>query len=103
MGTMPDAPAGAAPPLDPPGLRLRSQGFFVAPRHVGSVTKSAANSGVLVRPSIDSPALRQRAASGASTVARGSPSSQRHEDVRCNPSTSIFMSLARNGTPAKGA
>src|SRR5882724_3646284 len=103
MGTMPDATAAAAPPLDPPGLRLKSQGFCVEPRHVGSQTNSPANSGVLVRPKSDSPALRQRAASGASSAAGGSPSSQRHEEVRCSPATSILISLARNGTPARGA
>src|SRR5450432_1328438 len=100
---MPDATAAAAPPLDPPGLKLESQGFCVEPRHVGSVTKSPANSGVFERPSKDSPAARQRAASGASAVAGGSPESQRHEDVRCIPATSMFISLARNGTPASGA
>jgi hypothetical protein len=31
IGTMPAATAAAEPPLDPPVLRVRSQGFFEAP------------------------------------------------------------------------
>src|ERR1700685_3020033 len=79
VGTITDGTAAAAPPLDPPGLRVRSQGLRVAPRHVGSVTNSPANSGVLVRPIINNPAARQRAARGASTAAAGSSDSQRQD------------------------
>ena len=103
IGTSPAATAAAAPPLDPPGLRPRSQGFRVGPRQVGSVTNSPANSGVLVRPRRVSPAARQRAASGASATAGGTCSSQRQEYVSCMPAMSMFMSLARKGTPHKGA
>src|ERR1700690_2504304 len=100
---MPEATAAAEPPLEPPGLRDKSQGFRVGPRHVGSVTNSPANSGVLVRPRIERPAARQRAANGASVLAGGRSLSQRHEAVRCRPATSMFMSLARNGTPPSAA
>ena len=33
----------------------------------------------------------------------GSSANQRQDAVRCKPATSIFISLARNGTPAKAA
>src|SRR5262245_50507520 len=37
-GTIPEATAAAAPPLEPPGVRRTSQGFLVAPNKTGSVT-----------------------------------------------------------------
>ena len=36
-GTMPEASAAAVPPLDPPGVRVRSHGLRVSPREVDSV------------------------------------------------------------------
>src|SRR3954454_15394013 len=49
-GTMPVAPATAAPPLDPPGDRVRSHGLRVTPREVDSVNGKAPNSGIVVFP-----------------------------------------------------
>src|SRR2546421_4979359 len=46
-GTMPDATAAAEPPLEPPGLRVTSQGLCVAPYASGSVVRLDASSGVL--------------------------------------------------------
>jgi hypothetical protein len=58
IGTMPAATAAAAPPLEPPGVRVKSQGLFVRPNSSGSVTARIANSGRLVLPKTTSPAFR---------------------------------------------
>ena len=49
-GTIPDATAAAAPPLDPPGVRVVSHGLWVAPDATGSVIGTLPSSGLLVRP-----------------------------------------------------
>ncbi len=45
MGTMRAATAAAEPPLEPPGVRERSQGLRVAPKSRGSVYGARPNSG----------------------------------------------------------
>ena len=57
-GTIPDATAAAAPPLDPPGVRVVSHGLCVAPHATGSVVGTLPSSGLFVRPAITSPAAR---------------------------------------------
>jgi len=57
-GTMPLATAAAAPPDDPPGLRVRSQGLRVGPKATGSVVAARPNSGVFDLPKRTSPARR---------------------------------------------
>ena len=47
---MPEATAAAAPPLEPPGVKLVFHGLRVAPHASGSVTGKLPNSGELVRP-----------------------------------------------------
>ena len=47
---MPAATADAEPPLDPPEVRVRSQGLRVGPHASGSVTGTLPNSGLLLRP-----------------------------------------------------
>ncbi len=56
--TIPAATAAALPPLDPPGVRVRSHGLCVAPYATGSVVGTSPSSGVFVRPTITNPALR---------------------------------------------
>jgi hypothetical protein len=85
-GTIRLATAAAAPPLEPPGERLRFHGLRVAPLSVGSVVQSAANSGVLVLPRMTSPALRSRLTSSLSGRS-GAPSKNRQEKVVGQPST----------------
>ena len=65
-GTIPDATAAADPPLDPPVLRVRSQGLWVAPYASGSVVMLVASSGVFVLPTNTNPAARNRAANHVS-------------------------------------
>src|SRR5208337_3394691 len=60
IGTIPAATAAAVPPLEPPGVRSKSQGLFVRPQRAGSVTAFNANSGRLVLPKMTSPASRYR-------------------------------------------
>src|SRR6202046_2812388 len=60
------APAAADPPLDPPAVLLRSQGFLVAGKRPKAVGARLANSGVLVLPMSPPPAPRNRRATAAS-------------------------------------
>ncbi len=55
IGSIPHANATAAPPLDPPQVFVRSQGFRVAPKTVLNVCDPAPNSGVLVLPMVMAP------------------------------------------------
>src|SRR3954464_8551405 len=59
-GTMPQANATAPPPLLPPQVFDRSQGFRVAPNRGLKVWEPAPNSGVLVLPIVLAPACCMR-------------------------------------------
>src|SRR6187402_1961439 len=59
-GTMRDATATAEPPLDPPGVRVTSQGFFDGPSAEFSVDEPIANSSRFVLPMITAPASSRR-------------------------------------------
>src|SRR5207342_345945 len=65
-GTMPAARAHAAPPLDPPALRVGSTGFTVVPKTGLKVWLPAANSGTLVFPIGTAPARRIRSTTSSS-------------------------------------
>ncbi len=52
----PAASAAAAPPLEPPALRVRSQGVRQGPFRAESVNAVVPNSGVFVLPSTTNPA-----------------------------------------------
>src|SRR5207302_6159019 len=65
-GTMPDATAAAEPPLDPLVDRRTSQGLRVGPNRTGSHVGTRPNSGVLVLPTITSPAPRRSRTSSES-------------------------------------
>ena len=71
-GTMPEASAHAAPPLDPPADRLGSTGLRVTPKTVLKVCDPAANSGTLVLPTNTAPAARIRSTSRSSWSATAS-------------------------------
>ena len=62
-GTIPAATAAAAPPLEPPGVRVGSHGLRVGPHAIGCVVGRLPISGLLVRPAITSPAALKRATS----------------------------------------
>ena len=58
-GSMRAPTAAAAPPLEPPDMRVWSQGFFVAPCNCGSQVRLRPSSQVLVRPKITMPGAFQ--------------------------------------------
>src|SRR5262245_20550255 len=68
-GPSPAATAAAPPPVDPPGVRERSQGLRDSPNSGLSVEPRQANSGRLVRPTKIAPAARRPATPGASSGA----------------------------------
>src|SRR5699024_11222477 len=59
-GTILAATAAAAPPLEPPALRSKSQGVRAGGATAGSVYGGKPNSGVLVLPTMSVPAWRSR-------------------------------------------
>ena len=99
-GTIPDATAAAAPPLDPPGVRVVSHGLRVAPHATGSVVGTLPSSGLFVRPAITSPAARWRLTSvvSASAMTCASLNATLPLLIRC-PAYVAARSLMRNGTP----
>src|SRR5437773_8317666 len=60
IGTIPHASATAAPPLLPPHVLARSQGFLVGPKTGLKACEPAPNSGVLVLPIVIAPACWMR-------------------------------------------
>ena len=102
-GTMPDATAAAAPPLDPPGVREVSHGLWVAPQATGSVVGTLPSSGLFVRPAMTSPASRNRLTSvvSASEMTFAFLSATLPLLIRW-PAYAANRSLMRNGTPRSG-
>ena len=66
IGAMPAATAAADPPLEPPGVRCSSHGFFVGPNAEFSVEEPIANSSRFVLPTTTAPASRSRRTTVAS-------------------------------------
>src|SRR5579859_2557077 len=97
---IPEAMAAASPPLDPPGVRSRSQGLLVRPHSTLSVSHAIKSSGVLVTPSTIAPAFRSRATRGASCCAI-CPARRRVPASHLRPATSKEL-LMLIGTPYKG-
>ena len=60
IGTMPEASATAAPPLEPPHVLVGSYGLSVRPKTSLNVCEPAPNSGVLVLPIVMAPAALMR-------------------------------------------
>ena len=65
-GASPAATAAAAPPLEPPGVRVVSHGLRQAPFSSDSVTPIVPSSGVFVLPSTTNPASFSRRTTAAS-------------------------------------
>ena len=97
--TRPAATAEAEPPLEPPGVRLRSHGLRVAPNVGDSVNGVISSSGTWVLPTITAPAARSRRTTSASSRA-GSPNAL---VPRAVTSPAMFVSsLIAIGTPSSG-
>ena len=99
-GTMPEASAHAAPPLDPPALRVGSTGLRVVPKIVLNVWLPAANSGTFVFPIGTAPARRIRSTTSSSRSGTLSASSG-EPYVVSHPATS-WVSLNAHGSPCSG-
>src|ERR1700741_3322907 len=96
----PAAPAAADPPDEPPGTRVTSCGFRVAPNAEFSVDEPIANSSRFVLPTITAPASRSRVTTVASYGGRH-PSRIFDEHVVGMPRVAR-LSLIATGTPASG-
>src|SRR5262245_16621901 len=96
-GASPAATAAAPPPVEPPGVRERSQGLRDSPKSRLSVEPRHANSGRFVLPTRIAPAARRRATLGASSGATNSASS-RDPYVTRSPAVQR-LSLIEMGTP----
>src|SRR5882757_4188451 len=99
-GTKRPATAAAEPPEDPPGTRVRSQGFLTGPYQLVSLDEPIANSSILVLPSITVPASLSRSTTAASYGATKFDNI-REAQVVSTPSVQK-MSLCASGTPSKG-
>src|SRR5215831_14182085 len=96
-GASPAATAAAPPPVEPPGVRERSQGLRDSPKSRLSVEPRQANSGRFVLPTKIAPAARRPATLGASSAATNSASKREPYDTR-SP-TVQRLSLIEIGTP----
>jgi hypothetical protein len=89
--------AAALPPLEPPGVRLRSHGLRAEPKVVVSVAGSIVSSGTSVLPMTMAPAARSRRTASAS--APTGPACAAVPQVVASPATST-SSLIATGTPS---
>ena len=99
-GAKPAATAAALPPLEPPGTRDVSTGFFVGPNAEFSVLEPIANSSRFVLPTEIAPAARKRDTTVAS-YGGFHPSRMRDEHVVSIPRVQR-LSFNAMGTPASG-
>ena len=99
-GSIPDATAAAAPPLEPPGVRFVSQGLRTGPKRRDSDTGRIPNSGMLVLPTITKPASRSRRTRKASWPGTKSPNTS--EPIVYGIPATGAVSFTAIGTPANG-
>ncbi len=83
IGPSPAATAAAAPPLEPPGVRVRSHGLRVTPNIGLSVTALKPNSERLVLPRMIAPAALSRPTATLSPSGTSSAKSREPPVVRC--------------------
>ncbi len=100
IGIMPAATAAAAPPDEPPVVRVGSHGLRAAPNRRGSVVATIPNSGRFVVPTMIAPASRRRV---TPTHSIGGAKSPKNDDPNVSrlPSTGRLFLIAM-GTPASG-
>ena len=102
MGSMREPTAAAAPPLEPPEMRLGSHGFRVGPYCRGSQVRERPSSQVLVRPKMTRPARLSRLTCSLSAAAGGESAKNFEPRVMGTPAREAVRSFIRNGTPRKG-
>jgi len=101
IGSIPAPTADAAPPDEPPDMRVGSQGLRHGPSRRDSVVPVMPYSGVFVLPNSTIPVARKRFTSSlswSSTIF----ATNLLPLVRGQPFTSVPRSLMRKGTPLKG-
>ena len=101
MGRMRAATADAAPPLEPPALRVTSHGLRVGPCRSDSQVGLKPNSGVGVVPMVTSPARRKRRINSLSAWDI-KPSQSLLPMRKVEPAACTPISLIRKGTPVNG-
>jgi hypothetical protein len=102
IGRMRAPTAAAAPPLEPPEIRVGSHGFRVAPYSCGSQVRERPSSHVLVRPNTTSPACFRRRTCSLSAAAGGVSAKNRDPRAVTTPASEAVRSLRRYGTPRSG-
>src|SRR6185436_5686191 len=95
IGTIRAPVAAAAPPLEPPEIRVGSHGFFVGPWSCGSHVRLSPSSHVFVRPKMTSPARLSRATCSLSAVAAGVSAKKREPRVIGTPVIDAVRSFIR--------
>ncbi len=99
-GASKEASAAEEPPPEPPGMRVRSQGFPVGPYALFSVEDPMANSSMLVLPRMTTSAAFSFLVRVASYG--GTQPSRIFEPTVVGMSCVVKMSLSASGTPASG-
>ena len=102
IGSMRAPTAAAAPPLDPPEIRVGSQGLRVGPWSCGSQVRESPSSHVLVRPKMTRPARLSRLTCSLSAVGAGASAKNQELRVIRTPAIAAVRSFMRNGTPLNG-
>src|SRR4051812_44886817 len=99
-GTDPAATAAADPPLDPPGVRSRSQGLRTGPKAEFSLDDPMANSSQFVLPTIPAPAVSSRRTTVASYG--GTKFARIFDEAVVRIPRTHMLSFSATGTPASG-
>src|ERR1700692_1408060 len=101
IGTIPADTAAADPPLEPPVVRVGSQGLRLGPKRRGSVVGKRPDSGVLGLPGLVSPARLSRTTNSLSWSDTKSRRNAEPAHIRV-PAYEAKRSFRRNGTPRNG-
>ena len=102
IGSMRAPTDAAAPPDDPPEMRVTSHGLLVGPWSCGSQVSERPSSQVLVRPKMTRPAFFNRFTCSLSAVGGGVSAKNFEPRVILTPASDAVRSLRRNGTPVNG-
>src|SRR5215510_15179834 len=97
IGSIRAPTAAAAPPEEPPEIRVVSHGLLVGPWSCGSQVSERPSSQVLVRPKKTSPAAFNRFTCSLSTVGGGTSAKNFEPRVILMPATCAVRSFRRKG------
>src|SRR5262249_32876054 len=102
MGRMRAPTEAAAPPLEPPEIRVVSHGFFVAPETAGSQVREMPRSDECLGAKLTRPAGVRRSTCSRSAAASGASAKKREPRVSLTRARQPPRSFSRNGTPRNG-